>query len=70
MRDKIIKVLKSYIARSKDDSKDSYDEYISSFAEALDSLEAEEEIKDINFIMWYSGMEESKIRNAYKRYKK
>ena len=43
MKDKIIKVLKSYIARSKDDSKDSYDEYISSFAEALASLEAGEE---------------------------
>ncbi|MFA5715030.1 MAG: hypothetical protein WC998_04790 [Candidatus Paceibacterota bacterium] len=28
-----------------------------------------EDIKDINFIKWYSGMEEHKIRNAFKRYK-
>ena len=29
-----------------------------------------EEIKDINFIKWYSGMDEKKIRNAFERYKK
>jgi hypothetical protein len=28
-----------------------------------------EEIIDINFIKWYSGMDEQKIRNAFKRYK-
>lgn len=28
------------------------------------------EIKDINFIKWYSGMDEVKIRNAHKRYVK
>ena len=28
------------------------------------------EISDINFIKWYSGMEEQKIRNAFERYKK
>lgn len=27
-------------------------------------------IKDINFIKWYSGMDESKIRSAYERYLK
>ena len=29
-----------------------------------------EELKDIGFIQWYSGMEEYKIRNAYERYKR
>jgi hypothetical protein len=29
-----------------------------------------DEIKDINFLKWYSGMEVSKIRCAYKRYLK
>lgn len=29
-----------------------------------------ETLKDINFIKWYSGMEEVKIRNAYNRYLK
>jgi hypothetical protein len=27
-------------------------------------------IEDINFIKWYSGMDEQKIRNAYERYLK
>jgi hypothetical protein len=31
-------------------------------------MEKEETIHDINFIKWYSGMDEVKIRNAYKRY--
>lgn len=31
--------------------------------------EVSDDIADINFIKWYSGMEESKIRNAFKRYK-
>ena len=30
----------------------------------------EEEIRDINFIKWYSGMEEEKTRKAYNRYTK
>ena len=29
-----------------------------------------ETIHDINFIKWYSGMEEQKIRNAFERYKR
>ena len=29
-----------------------------------------EELRDINFIKWYSGMDEQKIRNAFERYKK
>lgn len=44
--------------------------------EAMESYHAQfttqkqvtDDIKDINFIKWYSGMDESKIRNAYKRY--
>jgi len=32
--------------------------------------ELREEIADINFIKWYSGMDEEKIRNAFKRYQK
>ena len=37
-------------------------------AEAKETIT--EGIKDINFIKWYSGMEEQKIRNAFERYKK
>lgn len=33
-----------------------------------DSQVREEQIADINFIKWYSGMEEQKIRNAFERY--
>lgn len=28
------------------------------------------EIQDINFVKWYSGMDEQKIRNAFERYKR
>lgn len=36
----------------------------------VDQSDMREEIKDINFIKWYSGMDEQKIRNAFKRYQK
>lgn len=35
--------------------------------EFLNSID-KETITDIGFIQWYSGMEESKIQSAYKRY--
>lgn len=35
----------------------------------LDKQPVDNEIQDINFIKWYSGMDEKKIRNAFKRYK-
>jgi len=31
--------------------------------------EGEDEIKDIDFIVWFSGMDEHKVKAAYERYK-
>ena len=36
----------------------------------LQKVEMPNDIKDINFIKWYSGMDESKIRKAFERFKK
>jgi hypothetical protein len=46
------------------------DSEISSLKEQIKKEETlPNDIADINFIKWYSGMDEQKIRNAFKRYK-
>lgn len=43
-------------------------EYTEKTIQHLISKKTEEQLTDIEFVKWYSGMEESKILSAYKRY--
>jgi hypothetical protein len=46
---------------------DEYGEY--KIAQIQHPVVSDEDIQDINFIKWYSGMQEQKIRSAFERYK-
>lgn len=43
-------------------------EYTEKTIQNLISNKGEERLTDIEFVKWYSGMEETKILSAYKRY--
>lgn len=43
-------------------------EYTENTIQNLISNKEEEHLTDIEFVKWYSGMEETKILSAYKRY--
>ena len=45
-------------------------EYTEKTIQNLIANKNEEQLTDIEFVKWYSGMEESKILSAYKRYLK
>ena len=43
-------------------------EYTEKTIQHLISKKTDEQLTDIEFVKWYSGMEETKILSAYKRY--